>query len=145
MTPLLHMHLGPCVSPCELTGWCFSPWELWWVWIVDNFVLPMGMQTLSAPSVLSLAPSLGSPCSVRWLAESILLCIGMALAASLRRHPYHVPASKHYLASTIVHGFGGSIWIDFQVWQSLDDCFFSNHSLLQIFSTSQLILSCSLF
>jgi hypothetical protein len=38
------------------SGWWFSTWELWGVWLVDTVVLPMGLQTLSAPSVLSLIP-----------------------------------------------------------------------------------------
>jgi hypothetical protein len=36
---------------------------------------PMGLQTTSAPWVLSLAPSLGTLCSIQWLAESIHFCI----------------------------------------------------------------------
>jgi hypothetical protein len=36
----------------------------------------MGLQTLSATSVLSLISPLGTPCSGQWLAESIYLCIG---------------------------------------------------------------------
>ena len=93
---LLHMYLGPWFFPWKLIGWCFSLWELWWVWLVDNFVLPMGLQNLPASPVLSLAPSLGSPWPVWWLAASILLCIRMALAEPLRRHSYQVPAIKHY-------------------------------------------------
>ena len=27
--PLLHMRLKPWVTPCVLSGWWFSPWELW--------------------------------------------------------------------------------------------------------------------
>jgi hypothetical protein len=34
-------------------------------WLVDVNVLPMGFQTLSAPSVLSLTPPLRTPCSVQ--------------------------------------------------------------------------------
>jgi hypothetical protein len=34
------------------------------LWLVDVVVLPMGLQTPSAPSVLPLIPPLGSPCSV---------------------------------------------------------------------------------
>jgi hypothetical protein len=49
------------------------------------FFLCMGLQTSSAPSVLSLAPPLGSPCSVQWLAVSICLCICQALAEPLKR------------------------------------------------------------
>ena len=70
---LLHIQLEPCV----LLDWWLSPWELWGegCLLVDIVVLPMGLQTPSAPSVLSLTPPLGSPCSFRWLASSILLCI----------------------------------------------------------------------
>jgi len=55
-----------------------------WVWLVDIVVLPMGLQTSSAPSVLFLTPPLGSLCSVWWLVTLILICISKAL----RRHPY---------------------------------------------------------
>ena len=58
--PLLHMWLEPWVSPCVLFGWWFTPWELWGIWLVDNVVLPMGLQTPSASWVLSLAPPLGT-------------------------------------------------------------------------------------
>ena len=37
------------------------PWELWELWLVDIVVLPMEMQTPSAPSGLSLTPPLGDP------------------------------------------------------------------------------------
>jgi hypothetical protein len=43
--------------------------------LVDTVVLPLELQTPSAPSVLSLTPPLGTPCSVQWLAVSIHLCI----------------------------------------------------------------------
>ena len=55
------------------------------VWLVDIVVLPVGLQTHSAPWVLSLAPSLGTLCSVQWLAESIHLCICQVLLESLRK------------------------------------------------------------
>ena len=38
--------------------------------MVDIVVLPMGLQTLSAPSILSLTSPLGTLCSVHWLAVS---------------------------------------------------------------------------
>ncbi|KRX11800.1 hypothetical protein T07_8521 [Trichinella nelsoni] len=60
----------------------------------------MGLQTPSAPSVLSLTPPLGTPHSVQWLA---------ALAEPLRRQLYQAAVSKHFLASTIVSGFGDCI------------------------------------
>ena len=113
--PLLHMLLEPWVPPCVLLGWWFSPWELLGgFWFVD-IVLPMGLQTPSAPSVLSLTPPLGMSCSVQWLAVSICLCICQALAEPLRRQLYQAPVSKHFLASAIVSGFGVCImgWIFF--------------------------------
>ena len=79
------------------------------IWLVD-VVHPMGLQTPSAPSVLSLTPPLGTLCSVQWLAESIHFCICQALAEPLRRQLYQAPVSMHFLASTIVSGFGNSIW-----------------------------------
>jgi hypothetical protein len=63
--PLLHTWLEPWIPPYVLFGsWFSSPWELWGVWLVDIIVLPMGLQTPSAPSVLSLTPPLGTLCSV---------------------------------------------------------------------------------
>jgi hypothetical protein len=43
------------------------------------------------------------------LAASICLCICQALAEPLRRQAFQTPISKHFLASTIVSGFGGCI------------------------------------
>jgi hypothetical protein len=41
-------------------------------WLVHVVVPPMGLQTPSAPWVLSLVPPLGTLCSVQRLAESLL-------------------------------------------------------------------------
>jgi hypothetical protein len=82
---LLYMQLEPWVPSCVFFGLWFSPWELWVVWLVDGVVLPMGLQTPSAPSVLSLTLPLGTLCSVQWLAASMCICIGQALAEPLRR------------------------------------------------------------
>ena len=60
--------------------------------------------------VLSLAPPLGTMCSVHWLAVSIHFCISQALSEPLRRQLYQASVSKHLLASTIVSGFGDCIW-----------------------------------
>lgn len=45
--------------------WWFSLWELWEIWLVDILVLPKGLQTPSAPSVLSITPPLVTLCSVK--------------------------------------------------------------------------------
>ena len=108
--PLIYMQLEPRVPPCLLVGFWFSPWELWGVWLVNIVVLPMGLQTPSAPSALPLSPPLGTRCSLQRLAASICLCICKALAASLRRQPCQVPFSMHFLGSTIASGFGNCVW-----------------------------------
>jgi hypothetical protein len=64
---LLHLRLEPWVPPCVLfsgglvSGSCGDS-----VWLVDIVILPMLLQTPSAPSVLSLTPPLGTQ-SNRWL------------------------------------------------------------------------------
>jgi hypothetical protein len=70
----------------------------------------MGLLASSGLSILSLAPPLGTLCSLQWLAESIYLCICQALPDPLRRQLYQAPVSKHLLASTIVSGFSDYIW-----------------------------------
>ena len=88
--PLLHMKLEPGVPPCVLFHWWFSPWELWGYWLVRIVLPPMGLQTPSAPWVLSLAFPLGTLCSVQWMAVSIHLCIcGSALWQSLSGDSYN--------------------------------------------------------
>jgi hypothetical protein len=64
--PLLHMQLESWIPPCVLFAWWFSPWELWGYWLVHIVAPPMGLLTPSAPWVLSIAPSLGTLCSVQW-------------------------------------------------------------------------------
>ena len=78
-------------------------------WLVHIVVPPMGLQTPSAPWVLSLAPSLGTLCSVQWMAVSIPLYICQALAVPIRKQLYQAPVSKFLLASTIVSVFGNYI------------------------------------
>jgi hypothetical protein len=115
---LIHMLLEPWVSPCVLFGWWFNSWELWEYWLI-HIVPPVRLQTPSAPWVLSLAPPLGTLCSVQWLVETIHLC--QALVEPLRRQLYQAPISKHLLASTIVLGLVTIYRMDHQVGQSLDD------------------------
>ena len=61
----------------------------------------MGQQTPSALWVLSLAPSLGTLCSVQWMTVSIHFYICQELAEPLRRLLYQAPVSKLLLASTV--------------------------------------------
>lgn len=62
------------------------------------------------PWVLSLAPPLGTVCSVQWIAVSSHFCISQALAEPLRSQQNQTPVSKHLLASIIVFGLGNCIW-----------------------------------
>jgi hypothetical protein len=90
--------------------WWFSPRELWRYWLVHFVVPPMRLQTPSAPWVLSLAPSLGTLCSVQWMAVSIHFCICQELAEPLRRELYQAPGSKFFLVSAIVSDLGSCSW-----------------------------------
>ena len=65
--------------------------------MVDIVVLPMGVKTASASSVLPLTPPLWSSCSVRWLAASIHVCIVQALAEPLRSTEGLSSSFKEYL------------------------------------------------
>ena len=103
----------------------FRPWELW---LVDIVVLPLWLQTPSAPSVLSLTPLLGSPWTVQWLAGNICLCICQALVETARRQLYQASVSIHFLASTIASAFGDCIWDrslggEFSEWPFLQSLF----------------------
>ena len=75
-----------------------SPRELWGVWLIDIVVLPIGLQTPSAPSVLPLTSLIGSPWSVQWLAASTHICIGQSLAEPLRQQLYQALVSKCFLS-----------------------------------------------
>jgi hypothetical protein len=90
--------------------WWFSSKELWGYWLVHIDVPPMGLQTPSAPWVLSPAPSLGNLCSVQWMIVSIHFCIFQALAEPRRRQLYQAPVSRLLLASAIASGFVGCLW-----------------------------------
>jgi hypothetical protein len=79
------MHLETRVPPRVFFDWWFSPREPWRYWLVHIVVPPMGLQTPSAPWVLSLAPSSGTLCSIQCMAVSIQFCICQALAEPLRR------------------------------------------------------------
>jgi hypothetical protein len=48
------------VPPCVFFDWWVSPRKLCGYWLVHIVVPPRGLQTPSAPRVLSLAPSLGT-------------------------------------------------------------------------------------
>jgi hypothetical protein len=85
----------------------------------------MGLQTPSAPWVLSLAPLLGTLYSVQWTAVTTHFCICQALVETLRRQLDQAIVSKLLLASTIVCGFGGCLCDRFSGGQSLDGHSFS--------------------
>ena len=78
------------------SGWLIL---LFFLWVANPF------------SAFSPSPNFcRSPCSDWWLALSIRIFIGKALAKPLGRQLYQAPTSKHFLASAIVSEFGGCIW-----------------------------------
>jgi hypothetical protein len=78
---------------------------------------------------LSLTPPSGSSCSFQWLTASILICICQALAYPFKRQLYKTPASKYFLASSIVSGFAVCIWNGFPMWGRLEMAFSSVSTL----------------
>jgi hypothetical protein len=73
--PHLHIQLESHVPPCVFFDRWFTSKELWVYWLVHIDVPPMELQIPSAPWVLSLAPSLGTLCSILWMIVSIHFCI----------------------------------------------------------------------
>ena len=89
----------------------------------------MELLTPSAPSVLPLTPPLGSPCSVQWLAVSILIYIGKALEFSGKwmelesiilsevtqsqknTHGIHTLISGYYPRSSEYPRYNSQVWI----------------------------------
>ena len=120
------MELKPWVPPCVLFGWWFSPRELWGVSLFDIVVLPMGLQTPSDPSFFPLTPLLRYPCSVRWLAACIHICIGKALAF----HGTAIPGSCQQALLGISNN--GRVWCLQMGWitRSLDGLSFNLCSTL---------------
>jgi len=84
------------LSMCTF-GWWFSPWELWLVGIV----VLMWLQALSAPSIHSLTPPMGTPFSVQWLAASILL---LFLSCS------DWASKQTAICCQYVHGISNIVW-----------------------------------
>ena len=104
-----------------LFDWWLSPGELWEFRLVDTVVLPMELQSLFAPSVLTLTFPLWCPGSIQWLAVSICFCLSQMLAEPFRGQPCQTPVCKFFLASAIVLGLVSGPRIDPKVGWYLDD------------------------
>jgi hypothetical protein len=113
------------VPPCVFFDLWFSLRKLWEYWLVHIVVPPMGLQTPSAPWVLSLALSLGTLSFSQWMSVSIHFCICQALADTFNRPLYQAPDSKFLLASTIESGFDVCFWNGSLVGQYLEGHSFS--------------------
>ena len=116
------MPLEPWVPPCVLIGWWFSPWEpsccsVSWYCSSYGVAIPFSSFSLSPNSSIE-ALSL----MVDWVPQ---YDIGQALAEPLRRQPYQIPVNKHFLASTVVSGFGVCRWNGSPGRRSLDGLSFS--------------------
>jgi hypothetical protein len=109
--PLLHMQLETLVPPCAFFDWWFSPNELWGYRLVHIGVPPIGLQTPSAPWVLSLAPSLGTDsvlCTIDNCEHPLMYFPGTS------RDSQEIAISgccqQISLAYAIVYGFGSCLW-----------------------------------
>ena len=100
----MRMYLEQKIPLGTLLGWWSSLWENWVV-RPAYVVLPVRLQSPSAPPVLLPAPPPGSLSSVWWLAPSICICIGQLLAEPSKEQPHRVPDSKRLLAKVTVSGF----------------------------------------
>jgi hypothetical protein len=76
--------------------------------MVHIVVPPMGLQSPSAPGVLSLAPSLGTLCSVQWMAVSLHFCICQALVKP-RETAISGSCQQALVGICLVSGFGGCL------------------------------------
>jgi hypothetical protein len=123
--PLLHIQVEPQLPPCVFFDWWFASKELWGYWLAHIVFPPMGLQTPPAPWVHSLAPSLGTLCSIQYMILSIHFCMCQALAEALRRQLYQAPVSRLLLASAIVSGLVIVYRMDPQVGQSLGNLSFN--------------------
>jgi hypothetical protein len=101
----LHICLGPQISPCMLPGFwlifCSSEGSR----LVDIVVLPMGLQSPSALSLLPPTFSYWSQTSIQWLTVSICICLSQLLVEPLWGQPCHVSVCMHKITSVIVSGF----------------------------------------
>jgi hypothetical protein len=90
--------------------WWSSPWELLGGLVGSYCCYSYGAANTFSSFSPSLIPLLETLCSFQWLAVIIHLCICQILAEPLRRQLYQAPVSKHFLASTMVSGFGNCMW-----------------------------------
>ena len=108
--PLLHIHLEPQVPPCVFFHWWFRSKKLRGYWLIHIDVPPMGLQnpfsslgtfSRSFTGDLVLCPM--DDC------EHLLLYLS-GTGRPLKRQLYPAPVSKLLWASSIISGFGGSLW-----------------------------------
>jgi hypothetical protein len=77
-------------------------------WLILLFFL-WGCKPLQLHSPFSNSSTV-DPTLSPMVTANICLCICKALAGPLRRQPYQAPFSMHFLAPTMVSGFGNCIW-----------------------------------
>jgi hypothetical protein len=109
---------------CVLLSWWLSPWEPWgslYTVTIPRQPDPVGEYCCSSHGVTNLFSSFspfsnsstGDPMFSQMVSckhLSICFCICQALAGPLRKQLYQASFNKHFLASTIVSGYGDCIW-----------------------------------
>jgi hypothetical protein len=112
LSPLLPPHTLYSVPspPASMRVFCYEPTHPCLTTLAFCYTGASSLERTKDLSTHSLTPSLETTYSVQGLAASICFCICQALAEPLRRQPYQAPVRKHFLAYTIVSGFGKCIW-----------------------------------
>jgi hypothetical protein len=90
--------------------------------LVDSVVLPMRLQTSSAPIVLALTSPLRSPLSDQCLSGYIHICFGPALAEALRGQLYWAPVIIFFLIISFVYFDNVYFHINFSVVSNVHKC-----------------------
>ena len=78
----------------------------------------------------------------KFFIQSICLCICRTLVGPLRRQSHQAPFCKHFLASTIVSGFGNCIW-DESSGGTVSECLVLQSLLYSLSSYLFLCILCS--
>jgi hypothetical protein len=115
--PLLPLITDKAILSC-ICSWSYESHHVYsfvgglvlWGYLFHIVVPPIGVQTPSAPWVLSLVPPLETLCSGQWLAENIYFCICQALVEPPQETAISGFCQQDLLASTIVSRFGDCMW-----------------------------------
>ena len=79
----------------------FVSWNTEGPGLVDTVILPMGLQSSSAPLVIPLTLPYWSLASIQWLAVSVCICLSQLIVKPLRGQPCQGPVCMYNMTSEI--------------------------------------------